>query len=182
MRQIVVTGGGTGIGYAVAAGFVRAGEQVTITGRREQVLKEAVASLAGLVSAAGPGMPAAGYACFDAADPAAVAAALPQLPGQVDVLVNNAGGRGGVERGRGPRAGPRGITANVVSPGLTLGSEFFQGTLTEERKQRLIAETRTGRPGTTEDVAAVVTFLASPSAGHLTGQVIHVNGGAYLGL
>ena len=44
------------------------------------------------------------------------------------------------------------------------------------------AETRTGRPGTTEDVAAVVTFLASPSAGHLTGQVIHVNGGAYLGL
>ena len=69
-----------------------------------------------------------------------------------------------------------------VSLGLTLGSEFFQGTLTEERKQRLIAETRTGRPGTTEDVAAVVTFLASPSAGHLTGQVIHVNGGAYLGL
>lgn len=32
------------------------------------------------------------------------------------------------------------------------------------------------------DVAAVVTFLASPSAGHLTGQVVDVNGGAYLGL
>jgi NAD(P)-dependent dehydrogenase (short-subunit alcohol dehydrogenase family) len=78
--------------------------------------------------------------------------------------------------------GPRGITANVVSPGLTLGSEFFQGTLTEARKERLIAETRTGRPGTTQDVAAAVTFLASPAAGHLTGQVIHVNGGAYLGL
>jgi NAD(P)-dependent dehydrogenase (short-subunit alcohol dehydrogenase family) len=31
-------------------------------------------------------------------------------------------------------------------------------------------------------IEAVVTFLASPSAGHLTGQVIHVNGGAYLGL
>ena len=252
MRQIVVTGGGTGIGYAVAAGFVRAGEQVTITGRREHVLKEAVAGLAGMVSAAGPGVPAAGYACFDAADPAAVAAALPQLPGQVDVLVNNAGGNtdfgrppaGGddlaglaadwranldanlmsavlvtaaltprfaagarivslssiaARRGAGSygaakaaveawsadvarELGPRGITANVVSPGLTLGSEFFRGTLTEERKQRLIAETRTGRPGTTEDVAAVVTFLASPSAGHLTGQVIHVNGGAYLGL
>ena len=43
--------------------------------------------------------------------------------------------------------GPRGITANVVSPGLTLGSDFFQGTLTEARKERLIAETRTGRPG-----------------------------------
>jgi 3-oxoacyl-[acyl-carrier protein] reductase len=77
--------------------------------------------------------------------------------------------------------GPRGITANVVSPGLTLGSEFFRDTLTEARKQRLIAETDNGRPGTTADVAALVAFLASPSAGHLTGQVIHVNGGAYLG-
>jgi hypothetical protein len=77
--------------------------------------------------------------------------------------------------------GPRGITANVVSPGLTLGSEFFRDTLTEARKQRLIAETDNGRPGTTADVAALVTFLASPSAGHVTGQVIHVNGGAYLG-
>ena len=75
-----------------------------------------------------------------------------------------------------------GAGADQALPGLTLGSEFFQGTLTEERKQRLIAETRTGRPGTTADIAAVVTFLASPSAGHLTGQVIHVNGGAYLGL
>lgn len=77
--------------------------------------------------------------------------------------------------------GPRGITANVVSPGLTLGSEFFRDRLTEERAQRLIAETRTKRAGTTADVAATVAFLASPAAGHITGQVIHVNGGAYLG-
>jgi 3-oxoacyl-[acyl-carrier protein] reductase len=66
-------------------------------------------------------------------------------------------------------------------PGLTLGSEFFRDTLTEARKQRLIAETANGRPGTTADVAALVTFLASPSAGHVTDQVIHVSGGAYLG-
>jgi len=37
------------------------------------------------------------------------------------------------------------------------------------------------RPGTPEDVAAVVTFLASAAAGHVTGQVVHVNGGAHLG-
>lgn len=77
--------------------------------------------------------------------------------------------------------GPRGITANVVSPGLTLGSEFFRGRLTDERRERLVRETKTGRPGTTADVPATVTFLASPAAGHITGQVIYVNGGAYLG-
>jgi 3-oxoacyl-[acyl-carrier protein] reductase len=77
--------------------------------------------------------------------------------------------------------GPRGITANVVSPGLTLGSEFFRDSLTEARRHRLVDETSTGRAGTTADVAATVMFLASPAAGHLTGQVMHVNGGAYLG-
>ena len=62
MRQIVVTGGGTGIGYAIAAGFAGSGDQVTITGRREHVLKEATAKIG----------PPAHYACFDAADPGAV--------------------------------------------------------------------------------------------------------------
>ena len=62
-----------------------------------------------------------------------------------------------------------------------MGSEFFRDGLTDARRERLVAETRTGRAGTTEDVAATVMFLASPAARHLTGQVIHVNGGAYLG-
>lgn len=135
MRQVVVTGGGTGIGLAVAVEFVRAGDSVTITGRREHVLKEAAGRLA---AAAGRSAGAAGYVCF-------------------------------------------GITANAVSPGLTLGSEFFRDGLTDARRERLAAETRTGRAGTTEDVAATVMFLASPAARHLTGQVIHVNGGSYLG-
>ncbi|HEY1623865.1 MAG TPA: SDR family oxidoreductase, partial [Streptosporangiaceae bacterium] len=77
--------------------------------------------------------------------------------------------------------GPRGITANAVSPGLTVGSEFFRGRLTDVRYERLVAETRNGRAGTTDDIAAAIAFLASPQAGHITGQVIHVNGGAYLG-
>ncbi len=47
MRQVVVTGGGTGIGFAIAGEFARAGERVTITGRREPVLKDAAAELAG---------------------------------------------------------------------------------------------------------------------------------------
>jgi 3-oxoacyl-[acyl-carrier protein] reductase len=250
MRHVVVTGGGTGIGLAVATEFARAGDRVTITGRREYVLKEAAARLEE-DAAEGADPAAVRYACFDACDPAAVSVALPGLPARVDVLVNNAGGNtdfdrppvsegdlaglaaawqanldanllsavlataaltprfaenarivtiGSIAARRGAGSygaakaaveawtadiaaelGPRGITANVVSPGLTLGSEFFRDRLTGARTERLVAQTRTGRAGTTEDVAAAVVFLASPGAGHITGQVVHVNGGAYLG-
>ncbi len=75
--------------------------------------------------------------------------------------------------------GPRGITANVVSPGYTTDTEFFRGQLPTERRDTLVAATRTGRAGTPEDVAATVHFLASPGARHITGQVIAVNGGAH---
>ncbi|GAB3566361.1 SDR family oxidoreductase [Amycolatopsis endophytica] len=77
--------------------------------------------------------------------------------------------------------GPRGITANVVAPGLVEGTGFFRGTLTDQRRGTLIANTQTGRAGNLDDVAATVAFLASPEAGHITGQIVHVNGGAYLG-
>ncbi len=77
--------------------------------------------------------------------------------------------------------GPRGITANVVSPGLILDTEFFRGRLTDAGIERRVAATRNQRAGTPADVAAMVLFLASAQAGHITGQVLHVNGGAFLG-
>jgi 3-oxoacyl-[acyl-carrier protein] reductase len=81
-RQAVVTGGGSGIGRAVAEALAARGDQVVITGRRKEVLEETAAAL-------GPGV--RGVA-FDASDPDQVSAALQALPRRVDVLVNNAGG------------------------------------------------------------------------------------------
>lgn len=76
--------------------------------------------------------------------------------------------------------GPRGITANVVAPGYTEETEFFGDSMTPERRERLLAETFTGRAGSPEDVAALVAHLLSPAGRHLSGQVLHVNGGALL--
>ncbi|WP_424187866.1 SDR family NAD(P)-dependent oxidoreductase [Actinokineospora sp. G85] len=81
-RTILVTGGGTGIGRAVAARFAAAGDVVHITGRREEVLVEAAAALGSSVHA---------LVC-DSTDPEQVTAALAELDGPIDVLVNNAGG------------------------------------------------------------------------------------------
>ena len=75
--------------------------------------------------------------------------------------------------------GPAGITANVVSPGYIAGTDFFQGGMTDARHALLVAETHDKRPGTPEDIAETVFFLASSGARHITGQTIHVNGGAH---
>ncbi|TCP56534.1 3-oxoacyl-[acyl-carrier protein] reductase [Tamaricihabitans halophyticus] len=74
--------------------------------------------------------------------------------------------------------GARGGTANVVSPGLTEPTEFFGGGLPEDRRAMLIEQTANGRAGTVDDIAAAIRFLASPEAGHITGQALPVNGGA----
>ncbi|GAA3435326.1 SDR family NAD(P)-dependent oxidoreductase [Kutzneria kofuensis] len=75
--------------------------------------------------------------------------------------------------------GPRGLTANLVSPGYIEATDFFHGRLTEKRREALIAATHTGRAGNPDDVAATVEFLASQGARHITGQTVHVNGGAH---
>ncbi len=79
-REIIVTGGGTGIGKAIAQAFIKAGDHVTIIGRRPDVLA-ATATEIGATPVIG-----------DASSAASIDSMLDQLPASVDVLVNCAGG------------------------------------------------------------------------------------------
>ena len=67
----------------------------------------------------------------------------------------------------------RGITANVVAPGVIAGRMADASFPPEAVKQLVPA----GRPGTAEEVAALVGFLCSDDAGYVNGQVIGVDGG-----
>ena len=67
----------------------------------------------------------------------------------------------------------RGITVNVVAPGVIQGS-MSDASFTPEQIKALVPA---GRPGTPDDVAALVRFLCSDAAGYINGQVIGVNGG-----
>ncbi|MFD9208867.1 SDR family NAD(P)-dependent oxidoreductase [Streptomyces sioyaensis] len=233
-RIILVTGGGTGIGRAVARRFADRGDEVVVTGRRFGPLEETAAR-----------RPAVRPLVCDHTAPGALTALLAELPARVDVLVNNAGGNtdldsdgagdlasyarefranldanllsaalttraledrlaaggavvhiGSIAADQGAGAygaakaglaswnaglsrdlGPRGITANVVAPGYIAGTDFFRDKLTDERRDQLVTASAVGRPGTVEDIAETVAFLASPAARHITGQVLNVNGG-----
>jgi len=77
------------------------------------------------------------------------------------------------------RLGPRGIRVNCLSPGYIAGTEFFRGGMTEAREEQLRAQTFIGRVGALEDVVAATMFLLSSGSRHVTGQTIHLNGGAF---
>ena len=250
-RVVVVSGGGTGIGRAVAEAFAADGDDVVIVGRREKVLARTAEEIS-WSARRGTVTPVVA----DLTDPEQVdrvRATIAEHRPAVDVLVNNAGGNvelsaaaapppglAGVAqqwtgnfqanvltaalltealrdrladegrvvlfssiaayRGSGsgsyaaakaalhPYAvdlaaalGPRGITVNVVAPGYTEGTEFFGPGLPDERRNALIGQTLTRRPGTVVDVARTVHWLASSSASHVTAQVVQVNGGALPG-
>jgi 3-oxoacyl-[acyl-carrier protein] reductase len=74
--------------------------------------------------------------------------------------------------------GSRGITANVVAPGFIVTD--MTDSLAESARAALLSQVPLGRLGSVDDIAHAVAFLASPQAGYITGETLHVNGGMYM--
>ncbi|CAM3350212.1 SDR family NAD(P)-dependent oxidoreductase [Tsukamurella hominis] len=245
-RRAVVTGGGTGIGRAIAHRLASDGNDVVIVGRRADVLAETAATINAALGAQRVSAEVA-----DVSDPSAVDALADRIGAgdTVDVLVNNVGGnpaRDGAPgdlagtadayattfrlnvitavlatealrphlarpggrivsissiaglRGPGPYGAAKGalhawsaglalelasegVTVNVVAPGFVPATEFWADRLTTELHDSRVAQIPAGRPGTPEEVAAAVAYLAARDAGWTTGQILQVNGGTLLG-
>ncbi|NLO79007.1 MAG: 3-oxoacyl-ACP reductase FabG [Xanthomonadaceae bacterium] len=74
--------------------------------------------------------------------------------------------------------GSRGITVNAVAPGF-IDTDMTRE-LPEEQRTLLQQQIPLGRLGSPDDIAAAVVYLASPAAGYVTGETLHVNGGMYM--
>jgi 3-oxoacyl-[acyl-carrier protein] reductase len=74
--------------------------------------------------------------------------------------------------------GSRNITVNTVAPGF-IDTDMTKE-LSDDIKQTLLSSIPLGRLGEPEEIAHVVSFLASPNAGYITGETLHVNGGMYM--
>jgi len=247
-RTVVVSGGGAGIGRAIARSFAMSGDSVVIISRRTSVLQQTAKELTAEAAGKGGRVEAFPGDLSESGSVVELSKSILTAHSVVDVLVNNAGGvdrepaatlneiadswlrdfrsnvlsavllttsllpnfkrpggrvinmssiaalRGGGGSYTAAKAaiigwtfdlartlGREGITVNAVAPGYITGTEFFGNSMNPERHQRLVSETLDQRPGTPEDVAAMVHFIASEQVSHITGQIFQVNGGALLG-
>ena len=74
--------------------------------------------------------------------------------------------------------GSRNITVNVVAPGFIVTD--MTESLGEAQRTAFLGQVPLGRLGAPEDIAHAVAYLASPQAGYITGETLHVNGGMYM--
>ncbi|MGL6280412.1 MAG: SDR family NAD(P)-dependent oxidoreductase [Gaiella sp.] len=119
---------------------------------------------------------------------------IPAGRGSIVTLGSIAGQVGGVQSGAGYAAtkagvlgltkalaryaGPHGVRVNCVSPGF-IEAGMSKG-ITPEDRERTLALTPLGRPGTAEEVATAVVWLASDAAAFVTGAHLDVNGGLFM--
>ncbi|HMU99473.1 MAG TPA: 3-oxoacyl-ACP reductase FabG [Rhodocyclaceae bacterium] len=98
-------------------------------------------------------------------------------PGQANYCAAKAG-VAGMTRSLARELGSRNITVNCVAPGF-IATDMTEG-LDEKHKAAMLAAIPLARAGSPEDVAAAVSFLASPGAGYVSGTTVHVNGGMFM--
>jgi len=87
-------------------------------------------------------------------------------------------GVAGMTRALARELGSRNITVNCVAPGF-IATDMTE-VLPEEQKKALQSQIPLGHLGLPSDIAHAVAYLASPQAGYVTGQELHVNGGMFM--
>jgi 3-oxoacyl-[acyl-carrier protein] reductase len=98
--------------------------------------------------------------------------------GQVNYSASKAG-LVGMARSYARELGSRGITANVIAPGFV--ETDMTADLDEKLRNDIAAQVPLGRFCSAEEIADVVTFIASPQASYITGAIIPVDGGLGMG-
>ncbi len=98
-------------------------------------------------------------------------------PGQANYAAAKAG-LAGMTRALARELGSRNITVNCVAPGF-IDTDMTAG-LPEAQQKALLGQIPLGHLGKPGDVAHAVAYLASPHAGYVTGQELHVNGGMFM--
>jgi 3-oxoacyl-[acyl-carrier protein] reductase len=98
--------------------------------------------------------------------------------GQVNYAASKAG-LIGMTRALAREVASRGVTVNAVAPGYIVTP--MTAVLDEKQTSAMLAQIPLGRAGTEADVAPSVVFLASEGAGYITGHVLDINGGMFMG-
>jgi 3-oxoacyl-[acyl-carrier protein] reductase len=98
--------------------------------------------------------------------------------GQVNYAASKAG-MIGMTRALAREVGSRGITVNAVAPGYI--ETPMTAVLDQKQRDAMLAGIPLGRAGTDAEIAQCVAFLASDAAGYITGHVLDVNGGMFMG-
>jgi len=98
-------------------------------------------------------------------------------PGQANYAAAKAG-VAGMTRALARELGTRNITVNCVAPGFI--ETDMTAHLPEEQQKALLGQIPLGHLGKPTDIAHAVAYLASPEAGYVTGQELHVNGGMFM--
>lgn len=98
--------------------------------------------------------------------------------GQVNYAASKAG-LIGMTKSLARELASRNITVNAVAPGYI--STPMTDVLNEQQRAAMLTQIPLDRAGTPEDIAHTVVFLASEEAGYISGHVLDVNGGMYMG-